>query len=133
MCPLPSVLRVPQQDTLQFVLARYTLNGTLVGFEPLRKQFMYCNEGESRSTDVPDWLQYGFGVDESFTCDLRTLLTRSTGSNGNDLSGLRTIDMFDLYLVDGGTPVLPHTCSFRFELKPCPRGCVMQRTQRMTR
>ena len=56
----------------------------------------------------PDWLQYGFSADFTFSCNLPALIARSreavsAGGASTDAPGLAPTDFYDLYIVDGGT------------------------------
>ena len=98
-------------DRLNFTLAKYSLNGDFLGFEPLRSQFYYCNKkstgyemgttsdsGTSTTASKPvygpppsgdtRWLKYGHGYSESYYCDLESLIENN-----------ETV-FYDLYLND---------------------------------
>ena len=78
-------------DRLNFTLAKYSLNGEFLGFEPLRTQFYYCNKKSSAydsgvgttsdgtggntaakptygppPTGDTRWLRYGYGYSETY-------------------------------------------------------------------
>ena len=86
-------------DRLNFTLAKYSLNGEFLGFEPLRTQFYYCNKKSSAydsgvgttsdgtggntaakptygppPTGDTRWLRYGYGYSETYYCDLESLI-----------------------------------------------------------
>ena len=98
-------------DRLNLTLAKYSLNGDFLGFEPLRAQFYYCNKkstgydmgttsdsGTGGTTSKPvygpppsgdtRWLKYGHGYSESYYCDLESLIENN-----------ETV-FYDLYLND---------------------------------
>lgn len=78
---------------------RYSLNGTLIGSQLLRNQLSFC--GQSTSSSVPRYLQYGYSAVDTFTCNLPALLAaQATTGNGPSLDGLSTMEFFELYLVD---------------------------------
>lgn len=85
-------------EQLRFVLSKYTLNGTWLGFEPLGWQLQYCQPAPGATSTGPSrdtrFLRFGHNHSQKYLCDLRNLLT----SGGEPL-------LYDLYLVDerGGT------------------------------
>lgn len=77
-------------DHLEFVLARYHLNGTLVGFERLTNQLSYCQSGSRALNDAiasPLWMRFGVSASSEYTCDLKALSTAP-------------LFLFELFLVD---------------------------------
>jgi len=65
---------------MRYVLSKYYLNGTWMGYEDLTTQFYYCGMaapnthrggGSSMSTS---WLRFGHGYNNNFECDLETLM-----------------------------------------------------------
>jgi meckelin len=73
-------MKLSFRSTLEFMLAKYSLDGDFLGFEDMGTQPFYCEMqpprtadggGKSRSTK---WLKFGTGYSEQYSCDLSTLL-----------------------------------------------------------
>lgn len=73
-------------DTLRYVLARYSLNGTFLGWTNLTSEFEFCTP---TSNTVPGWLKFGFGYAISYDCNLL-----------NVLKDFPEPEFYDMYLVD---------------------------------
>lgn len=78
--------------TLNFVLARYSINGTFLGFEPVTNQFQFCEstDAPTAQTSAFTWAKFGHGVSTSTKCQLSTLKARS-------------LEFYELFLVDAAS------------------------------
>lgn len=77
-------------DHLEFVLARYHVNGTLAGFERLTNQLSYCQSGSIARNDalaLPLWMRFGVSTSSEYSCDLNAL-------------SAAPLFLFELFLVD---------------------------------
>jgi len=73
-------------DFMQFVLAKYALNGTFLGWSNVTTQFEYCTP---TSNQVPRWRKFGYGHLRTYSCNLFTILR-----------SFPEPVFFDMYLVD---------------------------------
>ncbi|TMW63403.1 hypothetical protein Poli38472_002344 [Pythium oligandrum] len=73
-------------DHLEFILASYSVNGTLKGFRRLTNELLYCVDSTA-TTNSPLWTRFGVGATTEFRCDL-SLVT------------LEMMELYELYLVD---------------------------------
>lgn len=116
-------------DTMSFRLAKYNLNGTFLGWEPLTTQLEYCNQfSEPSALDTKEnsiqknidearqwipmnrrnpasadlrWLKFGNSYSETYYCDLNGLLAKGTqGSAPDVLPGAQGPFFYDMYMVD---------------------------------
>jgi meckelin len=97
-------VRASSEDTLRFVLAAYSLNGTFLGLRPLTNQLAYCGAAAPTSTgqqsatallssfDDPEWTSFGYGVTSVVSCNLRGLLSGGAGVN--------TTEFYEPFFVD---------------------------------
>ena len=69
-----SALDPGTSDELWFVLAKFALNGSLLGVERLTSQLLYCG-GSNAATSLPAWLRFGWSGSMSATCALGGLLS----------------------------------------------------------
>ncbi|EQC37668.1 hypothetical protein, variant [Saprolegnia diclina VS20] len=84
-------------DTLQFMLASYTLNGTYLGLHPLSTQLLLCDPTARGNFGFGlDWLRFGLSKTFAYSCDL----TAAFASPPNVL-------LYELYLVDTDKSLLP--------------------------
>ncbi|RLN94281.1 hypothetical protein BBJ28_00007679 [Nothophytophthora sp. Chile5] len=61
-------------DHLDFVLASYHVNGTLIGFRSLTNELAYCHPGSSvNAVGSPPWMRFGVSVLAEYSCDLTAL------------------------------------------------------------
>lgn len=75
---------VGNNDHLEFALARYSVNGTLISFEKLKNQLSVCHNDISSD---PIWMRFGVSASNKYSCDLKSLASSPT-------------QLFELYLVD---------------------------------
>ncbi|KAF4137969.1 Meckelin (Transmembrane protein 67), partial [Phytophthora infestans] len=62
-------------DHLEFVLASYHVNGTLIGFRPLTHELAYCQPGSVGVADSPSWMHFGVSAVSEYSCNLEALQT----------------------------------------------------------
>ncbi|KAG3198412.1 hypothetical protein PC128_g6070 [Phytophthora cactorum] len=62
-------------DHLEFVLASFHVNGTLIGFRPLTNELAYCQPGSIGVTDSPSWMRFGVSALSEYSCNLEALQT----------------------------------------------------------
>lgn len=80
------------QNRLSYYLAKYHINGTLVGFEPLTNQLLLC---EVSNAELDRVSRYGATMQKSCRYDLRKLAE----NNENDLPSTANW-LYELYLED---------------------------------
>jgi meckelin len=80
-------------DHLEFVLASYHVNGTLIGFQPLANELVYCQLGSSSVAGSPSWMRFGVSALSQYTCDLAALQS--------DALALHELFLVDLAKSDG--------------------------------
>ena len=101
-------------DTLTFILARYSLNGTFNGLQRLTTQFSsHCGGGGGGSTD-PSWLRFGHSAASSYSCDVGKLLLAGVPAlaDSADLPApypLPSVDFYDLYIEDTASDLATHS------------------------
>ncbi|KAL3668134.1 hypothetical protein V7S43_006997 [Phytophthora oleae] len=74
-------------DHLDFVLASYQVNGSLIGFQSLANEMVYCRDSGLGTVDSPSWVRFGVNALSEYSCDLETLQTS-------------TLFLHELFLVD---------------------------------
>lgn len=87
-------VRAASEDTIRVVLARYSLDGTLLGLVPLRNQLAYCGQSAPAAVslsgasstlaaasdfDDPEWTRFGYGLTMTVRCNLAGLLRSGDG------------------------------------------------------
>ncbi|KDO27283.1 hypothetical protein SPRG_07532 [Saprolegnia parasitica CBS 223.65] len=84
-------------DTLQFMLASYTLNGTYLGLRPLSTQLLLCDPTARGNFGYGlDWLRFGLSKTFAYSCDLTTAFASPP-----------SVLLYELYLVDNDNTLLP--------------------------
>ena len=58
-------------DFMQFVLAKYALNGTFLGWENVANQFEYCTPTANK---LAAWTKFGYGYSKTYECNLYRIL-----------------------------------------------------------
>ncbi|KAG1708371.1 hypothetical protein DVH05_025049 [Phytophthora capsici] len=65
-------------DHLKFVLASYHVNGSLVGFQSLVNELVFCQRESGVGTvNQPSWVRFGVNALLEYSCDLESLQTSS--------------------------------------------------------
>lgn len=86
--------RAGYSKTLNFKLAKYTLNGTYMGIEDLTSQFLFCASSPTMSPSIVEDMKkmYSFGVNNQFkgSCLLKSLTALQ-------------MYFYELYVVDEGS------------------------------
>ncbi|GBG28027.1 Meckelin [Hondaea fermentalgiana] len=73
-------------DYMQFVLARYSLNGTFLGWSNVTTEFEFCTPTQNQ---VPRWRHFGYGYGHTYACNLFNLMRYFPEP-----------EFYDMYLVD---------------------------------
>ncbi|POM80115.1 Transmembrane protein, partial [Phytophthora palmivora] len=61
-------------DHLQFVLASYHVNGTLIGLRSLSNELAYCQSDSTiNAADSPSWMRFGVSALSQYSCNLYSL------------------------------------------------------------
>lgn len=76
-------------EHMEFILAKFSVNGTFLGIEELGWQFVYCGGGSQGGiTSRPRWLKFGVSYSQDISCNLGSLLSAGEPT------------MYELYIVD---------------------------------
>jgi hypothetical protein len=88
---------------LNFMLATFALNGTLVNVAPWTDQLLLCDPKELGNFDFTlNWLQFGVGLNLPYACDMS-----QSDFVASSLHHSRSIAFYQLYLVDDDLSWVP--------------------------